>query len=265
MQEMISKKNIILQMIEDSDVELFPKQIATQTEINHSTVKNYCRILLDEGKIIQPYKGVYASKIIYGMMIAPIRVHNVILTVNYPGLNISDDFSENIGSVKVRVQFGLQRKKITIRLTCARGMERDAFLLALHRAYDIIEDFTDVYPKNVVLRTFELNRDIAGVRIDGVKCFTRSGFEGFVDRIYQKDGSIRSEIKVSGSMEIQQLEALLQGSVPTSNVVQGQFMLVQEVRKLTQAVIQQQSEIKSLYHLVMGRRNKWFKDGEKEE
>jgi len=250
---------VILQTVNDSETELFPKQIADLTGFNHSTVKNYCRTLLAEGKIIQPYRGTYASKITYGMMIAPVRVHNVILTVDYPDLEVSKDVSEVIGGVKVRVQFGLQRKKITIRLSCSRGMGRDAFLLALYRAYDVIEDFTEYFPLNVVLKTFELNRDIAGVRIDGVKSFTRSGFEGFVERIYQRDGSVRSEVKVSGSMEIRQLEALLMGGVPTSNVVQTQFMLIQEVKKLTQAVIQQQSEIRSLYELFMAKEKR--KDG----
>lgn len=263
MVQRVSKKNNVLYCIADSDIELFPKQIAKELGLNHSTVRNYCRSLLDEGKIIQPYLGSYASKITHGMMIAPIRVHNVILTADYPELKFSEDIVERIGDVKIRVQFGLQRKNLTIRISCkkgSKGMTRDTFLLALRRGYDIIEEFTEYSPKNFVLKTFELNRDIAGVRIDGVKCFTRKGFEGFVDRIYQKDGSVRGEIKVSGKMDIQQLDALLLGGTQTSSVVQGQFILVNEVRKLTRAVIQQQSEIKSLYHLVMGRRDKWFRD-----
>ncbi|GAI43449.1 unnamed protein product [marine sediment metagenome] len=108
MKPKLAKKSRILEYINSSEIELFPRQISTRLNINHSTTKNYLRRLLEEGKIIQPYKGTYASKITYGMMIAPIRCHNLILQVNAPWLGFSDDLTEWTGDVKVRVQFGLQ-------------------------------------------------------------------------------------------------------------------------------------------------------------
>ena len=247
---MSQKKKLILKTVENSDVELFPKQIASETGLNRCTVRQYLRILLTEGKLIQPYKGTYASKITYGMMLAPVRVHNVILVVDASWLNFSGDTSELVGSVKVRVQYGYQRRKITIRLTCDRGMVLDTFLFALHRAYDIIELRTGRSVVNVVVKTFELNRDVAGVRLDTVKCFTRLGFEGFLERVYQKGDFVRSEVKVSREMEVSQLESLLRGGVLHSQDVQFQYMLVQEVKKLTQVIKLQQEQLRIIYKLI---------------
>ena len=111
-----SKKLKIFNVINDSDIELFPKQIAKKTGLNHSTVKNYCRDLLNTGAVIQPYQGTYASKITYGMMIAPVRVHNVILTVAAPFLEFSDDFS----SPKSTRLLPPKRRSLRINL-CQRG------------------------------------------------------------------------------------------------------------------------------------------------
>ena len=252
----VSKKQKILNYINESEIELYPKQIKDKLGINHSTVKNYCRDLYNESKVIQPYPGTYASKITYGMMLAPVKIHNVILNVDAPYLNYSDDKKEEVGSVKIWIQFGLQRRKITIRISNERGMDRDTFLFALNRSYDIIEKRTGHVVEDVVVRTFELNRDIAGVKLDTVKCFTRQGFKDMLERIYQKGDFVRSEIKISREMSVSQVENMLRGGVTHGQDVQFQYMLVQEVKKLTKAVIHQQSQIKNIFNLLMGKTKK---------
>ena len=250
----ISKKQKILNYINDSDIELYPKQIHKELGLNHSTVKNYCRDLYNEGKIIQPYLGTYTSKITYGMMLAPVKIHNVILNVDAPWLNYSDDKKEKVGSVKIWIQFGLQRRKITIRISNeARGMDRDTFLFALNRSYDIIESRTGKLVEDVVVRTFELNRDIAGVKLDAVKCFTRQGFKDLLERIYQKGDFVRSEVKVSREMSVDQVERMLQGGVRHSQDVQFQYMMYQELQKITRVIKLQQDQLSSIFKLIMGK------------
>ena len=252
----LSKKQKILNYINKAEIELYPKQISVELDINHSTVKNYCRDLYNESKVIQPYPGTYASKITYGMMLAPVKIHNVILNVDAPYLNYSDDKKEYVGSVKIWIQFGLQRRKITIRISNERGMDRDTFLFALNRSYDIIEKRTGYVVEDVVLRTFELNRDIAGVKLDTVKCFTRQGFKDMLERVYQKGDFVRSEVKVSREMSVSQVENMLRGGVSHSQDVQFQYMMYQELQKLTQIIRHQQGQLSSIFKLILGKEKK---------
>ena len=231
-----SKKTRILDVILASEIELSPHELASKTKINHSTVRGYCRQLLQEGKIVQPYKGAYCSKITHGMIFVPLRVHNVILSVDAPWLGFSDDVVEWVGDVKVRVQFGLERRRLTGRISCDGGMDRNAVVFALHRCYDIMQKRTGRPVENVTVKTFEVNRDFQGVRIDGAKCYTVKGLFDVLERIYQKEESVvRTEHKVTKSMTVDEFQALMQGGVTGFNLQQAVFALTQQVRELTEA------------------------------
>ena len=238
-----SKKNTILQLIESSEIELTPKEISQRTGINHNTVKKYLRDLASVNKVVQPYTGAYCSKITHGMMFVPLRVHNVVLCVRDLGLCFSDDVVEFVGDVKVRVQFGLQRRKLTGRISCDAGMDRNAVLFALDRCFDIMEKRTGRRVENVVVKTFEVNRDFEKVRLDGSHCFTREGLFGEIERIYQKGDNVRVEHKISRSMSLEEFDVLLRGGVSGYNLQQAVFALVQENRRLTEAQIFQNERI----------------------
>lgn len=232
----LSKKKQVLAVVLASEVELTPREISSKLDINHSTVRGYCRVLLREGKIVQPYKGAYCSKITHGMIFVPLRVHNVILSVDAPWLDFSDDVVEWVGDVKVRIQFGRQRRRLTGRICCDGGMDRNAVLFALHRCYDIMESRSGRKVENVVVKTFEVNRDYQGVRIDGANCYTVKGFFDVLERIYQKEDSVvRTEHKVTKDMTIDQFQALMRGGVTGYNVQQGLFALIQELREVKEA------------------------------
>ena len=231
----ISKKERILKTVRESEIELTPKIIAQKTGLNHSTVKVYLRQLLEKNKIVQPYPGSYCSQITHGMMMAPLRTHNVILTVEAPWLRFSDDYTEWYGDVKVRVQFGLQRHKITGRISCEAGMDRNSVHFALSRFYDIVKERTSHDVEQVVVKTFEVNRDYAGIRLDGFKCYTRKGLFGAIERIYQKDELVRHEHKITKPMTIDEFTALVRGGVTEYNVQQGLFVLAKKVEALTEA------------------------------
>ena len=235
-----TKKERILEMLNESEIELFPWQIVRMSGFNGSTVRNYLRDLLREGKIVQPYLGSYCSKIMYGMIAAPVRVHNVILSVDAPFLGDMlkiPDWVEWEDDVKVWLQFGSQRRKVTIRLACDAGMDKRTFSFALHRAYQIFEMQTRHAVENVTLRSLETNRDFHGVRLDSVvKCFTRKAFEEFLDRIYQKSGDLRVETKISRDMEVDEILELIHGGVPSFELTEIVLDLRREVKALVQAV-----------------------------
>ena len=88
----------------------------------------------------------------------------------------------------------------------------------------------------LVLKTFEVNRDFQGTRIDGAKCYTRMGLFGVIERIYQKDEfTVRAEQKVSNKMSVDEFTSLIRGGVTSYNMTQGLFMLVKKIDELVDA------------------------------
>lgn len=233
----LSKKQRVLATIQKSEIELRPWEIAQKAMVNRSTTRDYLRDLLKEGKVVQPYPGAYCSKIIHGMIVVPVRVHCVILGSSAPWLDFSDDVTEFTGDVKVRVQFGIQRRRITGRVSCDAGMDKNALLFAIDRFFDIVKERTGRDLEEVVVKTFECNRDFFGVRLDGVKCYTKKGLHGVIERIYQKEENVvRYETKFTREMTLDQFRGTILGGIREYDHLQTSFVIMQEVRKLTQAV-----------------------------
>ena len=235
----------IRKVIAESEIELPPSEIANIAKVNPSTARGYLRRLLKEGKVIQPYPGAYCNKITHGMRFLPLRCHNVIVCAEcLPWLDFSDDVTEFTGAVKVHVQFGIERRKITGRISCDSGMDMNAVVFALNRFFDLVKERTGHDLDVVVVKTVEFNRDYLGIRLDGVKCYTRKGLFEAVERIYQKeDDVVRHEFKVSREMSVDEFTALIRGGVSNYDLQQGLFMLVQDVKSLVEAVKSQNGMI----------------------
>jgi len=233
-----TNRDRILELLGQSEIELTPKQISVKLGINHHTVRVLLRKLLMEGKVVQPYKGAYCSKITYGMMVSPLRVHNVCVQVLCPWLGFSGEVVEWFGDIKLRVLFGLQRRRVTGWFSCDSGMDYRHLVMVFDRFCSIVEERTGRPVEKVVVKTFEVNRDFHGVRLDGgLKCFTRQGFLDFIERVYQKDAStVRAEVKVSKELGVEDLLTLMHGGMPSFEISQGVFVLSQKVEKLTEAI-----------------------------
>lgn len=233
----LSAKERVLKVVLESEIELTPLEISKKTHVNHSTTRYYLRKLLNEGKIVQPYPQTYCSKIIHGMIFVPLKFHNIVLTSKVPWLDFSDDVVERVGDVKVRVQFGLQRHKVTGGISCDVGMDKNAVLFALERFFDVVKARSGRDLETVMLVTLETNRDYQGVRIDGqIKCVTRKGLFGCIERIYQKEASVvRCETKISKLMKLDEFESLLYGGISGYHSQQGLFVVTQEVKKMIDA------------------------------
>ncbi len=234
----------ILKVVEESEIELRPKEIMTKVvserfrrDMNHSTVKVLLRRLLNTGLIIQPYPGAYCSQRIHGVRFVPLRVHNVVFTVE--GFSIGEhwEWREVVGAVGLRVVFGTERDKVSCFVSCDVGMDCNACLFAVRRCLEVTEQRLGRKVEGVTLKTFEANKDYVGYRLDGVTCLTVTGLYETVERVYQKtDGIVRHEVKVTKPTGLDEFMTLIQGGVPTYNIAQSSFALVQEVRKLTEAV-----------------------------
>lgn len=233
----------ILDVINQSERELTPREIADITEINHSTVKNYVRKLLGKGKIIQSRYGFYSKLPTHGMGKADKKVHNfLVVAENLPWLDFSDDVKEEWGSVTIRVQFGLKRKKITGWISCDPGMVKDTFIFALKRVDDIVKLRTGHELAHIEVKTLEVGRDLKKFRIDPAKsCFTWKGLFGVVERIYQKEDTVRVERKFTKKMNID--EAISLFDLPRDNIQQGLYIVSKKVDALVDAQRYQNSKI----------------------
>jgi hypothetical protein len=235
----------ILNVINESEIELTPRGLAEKLhekfpdfEINHSSIRKFCRRLLEKNLLLQPYPGSYCNKITYGMRFVPLTVHNVGLRVNLCEDVVSWKVDEFVGDVKIHVCFGSERRKVSGYIANDFGMGKDACLFAIHRWFDIAENHLGrSLPEPLELTSFEQNRDYKGLRIDGVQCVTKKGLDGMIERVYQKEeGLVRAEHKVSKSMTFTEFESLLQGGVGGYNQTQAQFALMQQVGALTEAL-----------------------------
>lgn len=224
----------IIELIESSEIELSPIQIAQKLNANHSSVRVYLPQLVAQNKILTPYPGYYCSKSRHMVLGQGLRVHNIVVVADAV-VGVHFDVTEVVGDVKVRVVGGVVRQKVSVFISCDLGMDRNSCFLAMDKGFGIARRELGVDLVNIRLETFEINRDFLGVRVDRSTCVTRTGLYDMVERIYSKTDGLRHEWKVSKEMPLAEFEALLKGGVTSYNVMQANFALVQEIKKLTEA------------------------------
>ncbi len=228
----------VLKLIDESEIELAPYEIAGKVHAKRSTVRVILRKLLDRALVLQPYPGAYCNKITYGMRFVPLSVHNISLRSFVCEDILHWQASEVVGGVKIHVCFGSERRKISGFIACdVAGMSHDACLLALNRWFDLAEARLGRGLVDLELLTFEANKDYAGVRIDGVQCITKQGLFGMVERLYQKEENlVRKEWKVSQPMSVNAFEAAIKKGVADHDRAQASFELKEEVKRVSEAM-----------------------------
>ena len=170
-------------------------------------------------------------------MRVPLKSHNILFTIEkQKWIKKHEKIEEHVGEATLWVCFGVQNKKITCQVACDVGLSLDACLFAIKRLLDLVESRKGSMVDVVTLKTFEVNRDFQGVRIDGCKCYTRMGLFGVIERIYQKDEfTVRAEQKISKEMTVDEFTSLIHGGVTSYNMTQGLFMLVKKIDALVEA------------------------------
>lgn len=240
----LSKLKTLLALVEDATEPMTPKQIHEEISkkmyITHSTVRKYLRRLTREQKIIQPYPSYYCSKVTYNVIVGELRVHNVrfVVRANFLGrFEKFVDVEEFIGDVRLFIQFGKQRRKLTGQISIkkgsrSKGLVKDTLLFALNRVLDLMEYHTNhVVGDGFVLSSFETNRDYPGKRLDGkIACLTKKQLFDVIERVYQKDEDVvRVERKISQDLKVEEAVSLLRGNLPDSNVAQGLMVLTKRI------------------------------------
>lgn len=230
----ISKTKRILKVLRESEEPLKPSEIAFFAKVNHSTTRVYLRRLLGQGEVTQPYPQKYVTKTTHGIVKDLVCVHNLVLSIDAPRLPKGIRAFEGwFRSVKLRVLFGSRNEKITGFVSCDEGMDLDKYVFVVDKFKSVIFERTGarVCDGEVNVVTFELNKDRKDIRLDGVKSLTVKDFSGVLERIYSKDGGVRSEVKVAEPMNVASVEALLKGGMTNYQIVQGVGLLRQDIRE----------------------------------
>jgi hypothetical protein len=138
--------------------------------------------------------------------------------------------------VKIFVQFGVRNKQVSGFIANDRpGMDCNTLIMAFNRVYDVVELVTGhVLSAEIVLTTFETNRDFLGRRLDGqITCLTKQELFEVLEKVYQKEEDVvRSELKVTRNWKVESAVRVLKGQYPTVSASQGLY----EVKKGLEAV-----------------------------
>jgi DNA-binding Lrp family transcriptional regulator len=235
-QQSWSVEERVLKVIDESELEMAPHEIAQKLHAKGSTVRVILRKLLERGLILQPYPGTYCNKITYGVRFVPLCVHNVALRSFVCQDLKHDEVTEFVGGVKLHVCFGSERRKISGFIACDGGMSHDACLFAVHRWFDLAEGRLGFALSDLELTSFEVNKDYYGVRAEGVQVITRQGLFDMIERIYQKEENlVRREWKVSKPTSLTAFEVAIQKGVREHDKVQAQFELKQQMVRMAEA------------------------------
>jgi len=149
----------------------------------------------------------------------------------------SDVIVETVGGVTVRAIFGSERKKVSGIISCDAGMSRDACLFAVNRWFELVEGKLGFCLNDLVITTWELNKDHAGIRIDGVQCVTKRDLYGMIERTYQKEENlVRKEWKVSTPMSLNKFEEAVSKGLAGIEKAQDIKDLRDEVRGMWEAL-----------------------------
>lgn len=243
----LNLRDKILKVVDECEEEITPIAIARRFKGNPSSVRVFLRRLLEQGRVLQPYPGAYCNERIHGVRFLPLRVHNLCFTVEGAGVVEHWEWGESVGVVGLKVVFGTERDKVSCFVSCDVGMDRNTCLFALEKCIGVIETKLGHVVEDVVVRTFEANKDYSGARLDGVHCLTVKGLFDVVERVYQKEANlVRHELKVSRPTGLEAFIGLLQGGVTQYNANQATFILTQKVNELIEAVKSNNGQVLNL-------------------
>ncbi len=261
----------VFHVIDASDIQLTPAEIARKiyndgTEAwdpkkilpgQYTTVRGACTKLLQKGLVLQPYPGAYCNKITYDMRFVPIMLHNIRLHSKVCQDLKHWEVEEIVGGVNIKVCFGKERRLVSGSISCDLGMSHDACLFAVHRWFDIVEGRLGFALNDLVLTTWELNKDTAGIRIDGIQCVTKKDLYGMIERTYQKEENlVRKEWKVSTPMSLNKFEEAVNKGLAGMEKAQDIADLKKEVRVVGEALKFNNSRMLDLERLAEAQFNR---------
>jgi len=215
------------------------EKISSLTKMNYNTCRTYCNRLCDLGVLIKPTRGFFRLNPKYGVgeLVVP-RVHNVRVRFFVGGKIESDRVFKEVGNVKFDVSFGSKRGKVYGIISCGEGLDYTGFCLAIDYFKRILKLKlgSKVSDDSIEVDSIELNEDYSKLKIEKRgEVLTVQSVKGSLERIYNKAGGLRSEVKVKPD-SLHSIYALLKGGVSSYNILQGIFLQNQRIEELTEAL-----------------------------
>lgn len=197
---------------------IFAKFIASETELDFNTVRSYLRELKKDGIITQKYlRGPYdfVGNTIHGLGGELPRMQNIVFTYQAKkNIHQRMDFTKTLQIAEVKLEAGVKSNKITYHVHAKESISiREAWLIGQIFIADI-HAYLDETPKSpeILVNTTEFNWDYYGIRIEGANCITLDNFIG-LEKLYNKPGRIRYEIKTKIPFPLDNLIALITNGV----------------------------------------------------
>jgi len=207
----------IFKLLTKSAIPISPNQIyhdlnmeEGKKPVAYGTIRSLLRRMKARGVVKQP-EGTYTycDKLTYDVRIRPLAVHNLRLHFDAGESLEHWEVTEQFGEVKVYVCFGSERGLVSGRISCDRGMNRDACMLALDKWTDMAEKHLGREVKDIVLTVCEVNRDSPGIKLDGsLHCATRQVLKNVLERVYEKEDGLRQEFRIQKNFTIAQFDEM---------------------------------------------------------
>lgn len=249
----LSAPQIIIKYLKSQTRPQSPDEIAENTGLNKNTVRARLSELKKSGHVISPYYGVYLINSAYGGgdtgsgdVVLRIQNLNVVSTVDFDKrIEKYEEFTwawsgvgkDSIGDLKVRVELGSKKNRVSWRLSAREGVDIQTVRICrlcieqmLHGMGFQMEDYSwEVHGVEVL-------RDLFGVSLDGLKSVSLDSLESTLMKIYAKPYGVRVERVIHRPMGFDEMLSILMGSIPEFHLVDSVSDCVSEVEKLTVAV-----------------------------
>lgn len=235
----------IYEYIRKADRPVTPLEISDALNINRKTTRARISELRKTGKIARAFHGHYTCDKVHGgrefaeVAFGGVRVQNLHVVSGRLSKRVvraervekewAGVGADNTGFLKVVVEFGVSFNRVNWRLVAPDGVDLHGLRLA--RAYvEALLMGRGFGGFGWMVRNVEQFRDFMGVRLEGLKSVTLDNLDSTLEKMYQKSYGLRHEVRTSKLMGLDEMQALIQGGVPTMNIVQGVNLMVQEVR-----------------------------------
>ncbi len=214
----------------------FPKKIAFMIDENVNTVKSALKRMLDV-KIKNDVRGLYHLVEKSNDSIFNWKFQNLILTCNIPSYRrntIKRTTLENIPNLlKIDFGIGAKSKKATMYISSKQSISIPAILSFYNQFKLLIQKYANVTitPADVLVKTIELNKDLIGIRLDGLNCITVD-FLVSQYKLYTKKQGVREEFKLKVPVGFPVLISLLKNGSLSSEVIHRLDCFGSDINKL---------------------------------
>lgn len=214
----------VLEVVQQSSRPIDAAEISQKTGIKVTTCRKCLSRLKKKGKIKKHSYGFYASLLdnvpLDSSMVTAAgspptlkdpepRLHCLRLKV-FDVTGKQRRWRLDFGLVKVSFQryaSGTAQVFVDCRKDCS--FDYVAFTLLLEI---VLREVGQTDWNRVLVSSYELNHDYVGLRLDGVKAITLTTFDGSFRRVYNKRLGLRDEVKTIGSVQVDKVLSLLEGS-----------------------------------------------------